>query len=348
MASSENTEERLRARLADRYRIEREIGSGGMATVYLAQDLKHDRKVAVKVLRPEVGHQLGVDRFLREIRIAATPSHPNILPLFDSGDADGLLYYVMPYVEGKSLAERIEAQGALPVEEAVAILREVGDALARAHGEGVVHRDIKPQNILFEFGHVRVADFGLARALDIAGGERLTRTGIAAGTPHYMSPEQAAGESSEDVRSDVYSLGCLAYELLVGAPPYTGSNAQAVVAGHLTKPVPPVRERRPEVPRGVEAAVQRALAKEPGGRFQTVMEMTEALTHAMTAEAREAEERRVARRRWIRDLRRREPPRRSTSSGGIGSTSGEWKRWSELCVWIPMTLKARHSTDTCS
>ncbi|MGD8361217.1 MAG: protein kinase [Gemmatimonadota bacterium] len=300
MASPENTEERLRAALADRYRIEREIGSGGMATVYLAQDLKHNRKVAVKVLRPEVGHQLGVDRFLREIRIAATLSHPNILPLFDSGDADGLLYYVMPYIEDNSLAERIEAQGALPVEEAVAILREIGEALARAHGGGVVHRDIKPQNILFESGHVRVADFGLARALTVAGGERLTRTGIAVGTPHYMSPEQGAGESSEDVRSDVYSLGCLAYELLVGTPPYTGSNAQAVVAGHLSKPVPSVRERRPEVPRGVEAAVQRALAKDPEDRFQTVVEMTEALTHAMTVEAREAEERRAARRRWNR------------------------------------------------
>ncbi|MFC1661509.1 protein kinase, partial [Gemmatimonadota bacterium] len=300
MASSENTEERLRAALADRYPIEREVGSGGMATVYLAQDLKHERQVAVKVLRPEVGHQVGVDRFLREIRIAATLSHPNILPLFDSGDADGLLYYVTPYIEGNTLAERIEAEGVLPVEETVAIIREVGDALARAHSEGVVHRDIKPQNILFEFGHVRVADFGLARALDIAGGGRLTRTGIAVGTPHYMSPEQLEGASSEDVRSDVYSLGCLAYELLVGAPPFTGPTAQAVVAGHLTKPVPPVRERRPGVPRGVEAAVQRALAKDPGSRFQTVTEMTEALTHAMTAEAQEADERRAARRRWTR------------------------------------------------
>ncbi|MGD2123944.1 MAG: serine/threonine-protein kinase, partial [Gemmatimonadota bacterium] len=300
MASPESTEERLRAGLADRYRIEREIGSGGMATVYLAQDLKHDRSVALKVLRPEVGHQLGVDRFLREIRIAATLSHPNILPLFDSGEADGLLYYVTPYIEGNSLAERIAAEGALPVEEAVAIIREVGDALARAHGEGVVHRDIKPQNILFESGHVRVADFGLARALDIAGGERLTRTGIAVGTPHYMSPEQGAGESSEDVRSDVYSLGCLANELLVGVPPYTGPNAQAVVAGHLSKPVPSVRERRPEVPRGVEAAVQRALAKDPEDRFQTATEMTEAMTHAMTADAQAAEERREARRRWAR------------------------------------------------
>jgi TolB-like protein/tetratricopeptide (TPR) repeat protein len=322
MASSENTEERLRAALADRYRIESEIGSGGMATVHLAQDLKHDRKVAVKVLRPEVGHQVGVDRFLREIRIAANLSHPNILPLFDSGEADGLLYYVMPYIEGKTLAERVEAEGVLPVEETIAIIREIGDALARAHGEGVVHRDIKPQNILFEFGHVRVADFGLARALDMAGGERLTQTGIAVGTPHYMSPEQVAGESSVDVRSDVYSLGCLAYELLVGGPPYTGSTAQEVVAGHLTKPIPPVRERRPEVPRGVEAVVQRALAKDPGDRFQTVTEMTEALTRAMTAEAQEAEERRVVRRRWNRTFL------------GIGTLAalalGGWWGWKTL------------------
>ncbi len=300
MASDSQVVDRLAAALADRYAIDREIGSGGMATVYLAQDLKHDRRVAVKVLRPEVGHQLGVDRFLREIRIAATLSHPNILPLFDSGEADGFLYYVMPYVEGKTLAERIQVEGGLPVEEAVAILREIGDALARAHGEGVVHRDIKPQNILFEFGHVRVADFGLARALDVAGGERLTRTGVAVGTPHYMSPEQVAGGSAEDVRSDVYSLGCVAYELLVGAPPYTGSTAQAVAAGHLSKPVPPVRDRRPEVPPGVEAAVRRALAKDPGDRFQTVTEMTDALTYALTAEAQAAVKRRAARRRWTR------------------------------------------------
>jgi serine/threonine-protein kinase len=322
VASSENTEERLRVGLADRYRIEREIGSGGMATVYLAQDLKHNRKVAVKVLRPEVGHQLGVDRFLREIRIAATLSHPNILPLFDSGEADGLLYYVAPYIEGNSLAERIAAEGALPVEEAVAIIREVGDALARAHGEGVVHRDIKPQNVLFEFGHVRVADFGLARALDVAGGDRLTQTGIAVGTPHYMSPEQGAGESSEDVRSDVYSLGCLAYELLVGAPPYPGPNAQAIVAGHLSKPIPPVRKDRPEVPRGVETAIRRSLAKDPGDRFQTVTEMIDALAHAMTVEAQAAEKRRVARRRWTRTF------------AGIGILAalaiGGWWGWETL------------------
>jgi serine/threonine-protein kinase len=319
---SDNTEERLKMALAERYRIEGEIGAGGMATVYLAQDLKHDRRVAVKVLRPEVSHEVGVDRFLREIRIAATLSHPNILPLFDSGEADGLLYYVMPHIEGKTLADRIEAEGALPVEEAVKVVVEVGEALARAHDEGVVHRDIKPQNILFEFGHVRVADFGLARALDVAGGERLTQTGIAVGTPHYMSPEQLEGKASEDVRSDVYSLGCVAYELLAGAPPYTGPTGQAVVLGHLTKPVPAVRERRPEVPRSVEAAVRRAMAKDPADRFQTVTEMTEALTHAMTAEAQEAEERRAARRRWTRAF------------AGIGALAaialGAWWGWNTL------------------
>ena len=323
-------QERLRTALAERYRIEREIGSGGMAAVYLAEDLRHHRQVAVKVLRSEVGNQVGVDRFLREIRIAANLSHPNILPLFDSGEADGLLYYVMPYIEGKTLADRMEAEGVPPVQEAVHIISEVGDALARAHAEGVVHRDIKPQNILFEFGHVRVADFGLARAVEIAGGERLTRTGIAVGTPHYMSPEQLEGESSEDVRSDVYSLGCVAYELLVGAPPFTGPTAQAVVAGHLTKPVPPVRDRRPEVPASVEAVVKKALAKEPADRFQTVTQMTEALTRAMTAEAQEAEERRVARRRWKRAF------------AGIGALAalalGGWWGWNALTAPPIQTL----------
>jgi serine/threonine-protein kinase len=294
--------ERLTGALSKRYRIVHEIGAGGMAVVFLAHDLKHERKVALKVLRPEVGHHLGVSRFIQEIRIAAVLSHPNILPLFDSGEADGLLYYVTPYIQGKTLAERIDAEGRLPVEEVVTIIREVGDALARAHGEGVVHRDIKPENILFESGHVRVADFGLARALDVAGGERLTRTGMAVGTPHYMSPEQIEGVSSEDVRSDVYSLGCVAYELLVGAPPFAGSTAQAVVAAHLSKQVPRIREHRPEVPQGVETAIRRAMAKDPDDRFQAVAEMTNALTHAMTAEAREAEGMRAARRRWTRGV----------------------------------------------
>ncbi len=288
----------LKAALADRYRIEREIGSGGMAVVYLAEDLKHGRRVALKVLRPELGHELGADRFLREIRIAARLSHPNILPLFDSGEAGGLLYFVMPYVDGETLRHRLARETRLPVEDVVRIIAEVGGALARAHETGVVHRDIKPANILFESGHALVADFGVARAIDAAGGQRLTRTGLAVGTPAYMSPEQVTGEASEDARSDVYSLGCLAYEMLAGEPPFTGSSAQAVIAGHMARPVPPLRGRRPDVPPGLERAIERALAKEPSERFTTTTEMVEAMAGAMTVQAQLADERQVARRRW--------------------------------------------------
>ena len=291
---------RLTKALTKRYRIERELGSGGMAVVYLAEDLKHGRSVAVKVLRPELGHELGADRFLREIRIAAGLSHPNILPLFDSGEADGLLYFVMPYVDGETLRHRLDRDTTLPVEDVVRIIGEVGNALARAHEKGVVHRDIKPANILFESGHALVADFGVARAIDAAGGERLTRTGLAVGTPAYMSPEQVAGEASEDARSDVYSLGCLAYEMLAGEPPFTGSSAHAVVAGHIAKPVPSLRKRRPDVPAGLERAIERALAKEPSARFTTTTELVEAMTGAITAEAQRAEEGRAVRRRWTR------------------------------------------------
>ena len=201
---------RLNTALEGRYRIERELGSGGMAVVYLADDLKHERKVALKVLRPNLGHAVGVERFLREIRTAAGISHPNILPLFGSGEADGLLYFVMPYLEGETLRHRMGREGQLPVEEVVRLVTEVGEALSRAHEAGVVHRDIKPENILFESGHALVADFGVARAVDAAGPERLTGTGVAIGTAAYMSPEQALGEGSVDARSDIYSLGCVA------------------------------------------------------------------------------------------------------------------------------------------
>ncbi len=291
---------RLTDALGDRYRIEREIGSGGMAIVFLAEDLKHGRRVALKVLRPRPGHELGADRFLREIRIAAGLSHPNILPLFDSGEADGLLYYVMPYVEGATLRDRLNREGKLPVAEVIRIVREVGGALGRAHEAGVVHRDIKPENILFESGHARVADFGVARAVSAAGGETLTDTGVALGTPAYMSPEQATGEATVDARSDIYSLGCLAWEMLAGTPPFTGSSARAILAGHLAGSVPSLRERRPNVPAGVERAIGRALAKEPGQRFSTTDEMVGALTEAITAEAAVAERRRTVRRRWLR------------------------------------------------
>jgi len=206
----------LKTALADRYAIEREIGAGGMATVYLAEDLKHHRKVAVKVLRPELAAVLGPERFLREIETTANLNHPHILPLFDSGDEEGFLFYVMPYVEGESLRQRLDHEKQLPIEDALKIAQEVGDALSFAHTRDVIHRDIKPENILFEGGHAVVADFGIARAVTAAGGDRLTETGTAIGTPVYMSPEQAAGSQDLDGRTDLYSLGCMLYEMLAG------------------------------------------------------------------------------------------------------------------------------------
>jgi eukaryotic-like serine/threonine-protein kinase len=291
--------ERLKRALAGRYRLDREVGSGGMAVVYLAEDLKHERRVALKVLRPELGYELGADRFLREIRVAAGLSHPNILPLFDSGDADGLLYFVMPYVEGETLRERLTREGRLPLEEAVRIVSEVADALSRAHEAGIVHRDVKPENILLEGGHALVSDFGVSRAVDAAGGDRLTRTGVAIGTPAYMSPEQAGGQAVEDARTDVYALGCVAYEMLVGQPPYTGSSAHAVVAGHIARPVPSLRGRLPDAPAGVDRVIGRALAKDPDERWSTAAELAMELRGAITARARAEEQRREARRRWV-------------------------------------------------
>jgi eukaryotic-like serine/threonine-protein kinase len=217
------------AALGDRYRIERPLGAGGMATVYLAEDLKHHRRVAVKVLRPELAAALGPERFLREIETTAGLRHPHILPLFDSGEAAGFLYYVMPYVEGESLEDRIARERQLSLDDAVRIAREVADALSYAHAHGVVHRDIKPGNILLEGGHAVVADFGIARAVRAAGDERLTQTGMAVGTPTYMSPEQASGETEVDGRSDLYSLACVLYEMLAGQPPFTGPTAESVL-----------------------------------------------------------------------------------------------------------------------
>jgi serine/threonine-protein kinase len=261
--------DRLKAALADRYLIERELGAGGMATVYLAEDVKHNRKVAVKVLRPELGASLGAERFLREIQIAAQLTHPNILTLIDSGEADGLLYYVMPYVEGESLRDRLDREKQLPLEDALLVTREVADALSLAHSHGVVHRDIKPANILLEAGHAVVADFGIARAVSTAGGEQLTETGMATGTPAYMSPEQGSGEKELDARSDIYSLGCVLYEMLAGEPPYTGPTAQAVFAKRLSEPVPHVSTLRETIPQSVEQAITKALAKAPADRFAT-------------------------------------------------------------------------------
>src|SRR5436309_2472880 len=216
---------RLTAALADRYRIERELGHGGMATVYHAEDLKHHRQVAIKVLRPELATAVGPERFLREIETTANLRHPHILPLYDSGEAAGFLYYVMPLVEGESLRDRLNRDKQLPIDDALEIAREVADALGYAHSRGVIHRDIKPANILLERDHAVVADFGIARAVSAAGTEKLTETGLALGTPTYMSPEQSAGESDLDGRSDLYALGCVLYEMLAGQPPFSGPTA---------------------------------------------------------------------------------------------------------------------------
>ncbi len=269
--------ERLGAALTERYRIERELGQGGMATVYLAHDIKHDRKVAIKVLRPELAATLGHDRFLREITTTANLRHPHILPLYDSGEADGFLFYAMPFVEGESLRDRLTRDKQLPVDDALQIAREVADALSYAHGRGVIHRDIKPENILLESGHAVVADFGIARAVRAAGASSLTQAGMAIGTPAYMSPEQAAGESDLDARSDLYALGCVTYEMLAGQPPFTGATVASLIHQHLAVEPHPVTQMRSAVPAGVSATVQRALAKNPADRFASLSEFSAAL-----------------------------------------------------------------------
>src|SRR6266513_1619979 len=226
---------RLTAALAGRYAIERELGAGGMATVYLARDLKHDRDVAVKVLRPELAAAVGADRFLAEIKTTANLQHPHILPLHDSGEANGSLFYVMPFVQGESLRDRLVREQQLPIDDAVRIAREVADALAYAHEHGVIHRDIKPENILLQGGHALVADFGIALAIQQAGGQRMTQTGMSLGTPQYMSPEQATGERTIDARSDIYALGTVTYEMLAGEPPFVGPTTQATIARLMTE-----------------------------------------------------------------------------------------------------------------
>jgi tRNA A-37 threonylcarbamoyl transferase component Bud32/tetratricopeptide (TPR) repeat protein len=268
----------LATALEGRYVIEREIGSGGTAVVFRARDLRHHRLVAIKVLRPELARSLGPDRFLREIRIAASLTHPHILPVHDSGEAADLLYYVMPYVEGESLRSRLIREGALPMDDALRVAREVADALSYAHSRGVVHRDIKPGNILLVGGHAVVADFGIATATDIGmDDETLTSPGLVIGTPAYMSPEQARGEPLVDGRSDLYSLGCVLYEMLTGRPPFTGASAQAVLARHSHDAPEPLRARRPSVPVEVEEAVQRLLEKLPADRFSTAAQFAAAL-----------------------------------------------------------------------
>ena len=300
---------RLVDALADRYRIERELGAGGMATVYLAEDLKHRRKVAIKVLRPELSAILGAERFLREIEVTASLQHPNILPLFDSGDADGLLFYVMPYVDGETLRSRLVREHQLPIPDAVRIASAVGAALDHAHRHGSVHRDIKPENILLSDGNALVADFGIALALRDAGGARLTETGLSLGTPQYMSPEQATAERAVDARTDIYSLGAVLYEMLAGEPPFTAPTTQGVIAKLLTQPPVSLRLLRDTVPPGLEAAVEQALAKSPADRFSTCRDFSEAVTSAprmpalnsgtMSAETRVVPSHRNTPRRWI-------------------------------------------------
>jgi serine/threonine-protein kinase len=282
------TPERLADALADRYRIERGpdgelclLGRGGAATVYLAYDVRHDRQVALKVIHPELVASVGTERFLREIRFIAKLSHPHILPLFDSGEADGTLYYVMPYLRGETLRQRLVREKQLPLSAALRVAREVALALDYAHRDGVVHRDIKPENILLEDDQAVVADFGVATAMEAAAEpDRLTQTGLAVGTPAYMSPEQAGGGTQLDGRSDLYSLGCVLYEMLGGQPPYTGATPQSVMSQQVIAPLPPLRARRPEVPEPVEQVLAKALAKEPADRFATAAEFTTALESA--------------------------------------------------------------------
>ncbi|MEP7324944.1 MAG: protein kinase [Gemmatimonadota bacterium] len=274
---------RLATALEGRYTVERELGAGGMAMVYLANDLRHRRKVAIKVLRPELAAALGPERFLREIETVAGLHHPHILPLYDSGEAGGFLFYVMPLVEGESLRDRLNREKQIPIEDALRIAAEVADALSYAHSHGIVHRDIKPENILLESGHAVVADFGIAKAAAAAGEiTSLTATGTSIGTPSYMSPEQAAGERDLDGRSDLYSLGCVLFEMLAGQPPFSGTTAQAVVRQHMVTTPPPITQFRPAVPPGVADALARALAKNPADRFNPVGQFATALSTPRT------------------------------------------------------------------
>src|SRR6059036_376158 len=268
---------RLTAALAGRYAIERELGAGGMATVYLARDLKHDREVGLKVLRPELAAVLGAARFLQEIRISARLDHPHILTLIDSGESEGFVWYVLPYVRGESLRNKLTREQQLSIEETVRIATQVASALDYAHRHGVIHRDIKPENILLHEGEAVVADFGIALAVREAGGPRLTESGLSLGTPQYMSPEQATGGRELDARSDVYSLAAVVYEMLAGEPPHTGPTVQAVIAKLLTERPTRIRTVRDTVPEGIDAAVAKALSKVPADRFQGAEQFAAAL-----------------------------------------------------------------------
>ncbi len=273
------TLDRLTAALADRYRIERELGAGGMATVYLAEDLKHDRRVAIKVLKPELAAVLGAERFVVEIKTTAAMSHPHILPLFDSGEADGFLYYVMPYIEGETIREKLTRETQFGIDEAVCITREIADALDYAHRRGIIHRDIKPENILLHDGRAMVMDFGIALAVSAAAGGRMTETGLSLGTPHYMSPEQATAEKEITPRSDVYSLASVLYEMLAGQPPHLGGSAQAIIMKIIAEPAQLVTQLRKSVPTNVAAALDMALQKVPADRFESAAKFAEALAN---------------------------------------------------------------------
>src|SRR5262245_45195550 len=275
------TFERLKSVLADRYAIERELGAGAMATVFLAHDVRHNRKVALKVLRPEIAGLIGAERFLKEIETTANLHHPNILPLFDSGQIDGTVFYVMPYVAGETLRKRLIRETQLPVDDVVRIAVEIAEGLDYAHRHGVIHRDVKPDNVLFHDGRAVVADFGIALASSRdEGATRITKTGMSLGTPEYMSPEQAAGEQGLDARSDVYALGSVVYEMLVGEPPFSGPTAQVILSRVMTEEPIPVALQRKTVPASVDAAVGRALEKLPADRFQTAGQFAEALRGA--------------------------------------------------------------------
>src|SRR6476620_6448880 len=270
----------IAAALDDRYVIERELGAGGMAVVYLARDRKLDREVALKVLRPELGAVLGSERFLAEIKISARLDHPHILTLIDSGESNGCLYYVLPYVRGESLRDKLIREHQLGIEEALTITKQVASALDYAHRQQLVHRDIKPENILLQEGEAMLADFGIALAVKEAGGNRLTQTGLSLGTPQYMSPEQATGDRQVDARSDVYSLASVLYEMLAGEAPYTGATTQALIVKRLTEPPPSIRALRSNVPEATDDAIRKALAPVPADRFASAAEFARALTLA--------------------------------------------------------------------
>ena len=276
------TQDRLAQALSDRYNLEREVGVGGMATVYLARDIKHGRQVALKVLRSELSSAMGSDRFPREIRLVASFNHPHILPLYDSGESGGFLYYVMPFVEGETLAQRLQREHQLPISDAIRILGEVTDALAYAHERDVVHRDIKPANVLLSGRHAVVADFGVAKALSAAAGDQLTTVGIAVGTPQYMAPEQAMGEASIDHRVDIYAVGCLAYEMLTGEAPFSGRSPQAILSAHVMETPADPREKRSAIPGALAELVMKCLGKQPADRWQSAAEIRNQLETLLT------------------------------------------------------------------